>query len=407
MKARILENNIINAFKDYPCVYVNGARQVGKSTLVQKIAKENNFKYINFDDIRYRSLATSSPENFVNNINVSIVIDEVQMVPEIFLPLKIKIDKIKKENLEQKILLTGSSNLMALPDLSDALVGRIIIFTLFQFSASEFLEKESNFIEKIFNDKFALTNINYNNKLKDVMCYATFPEISDKKDKKIWLNSYLDTLINRDIKVISEITKFNEIFKLLNIIASQVGGLLNESSLARETGLNNTTLNRYKNLLHNVFLTSEVSSYQTNIKKRLVKSSKLYINDTNLLLFLLNLDADNMKDNYLYGKIVENFVFCELKKLLSIYNNINLYHFRTSDNKEIDFILEKNNGDIVAMEVKSSSYFKNDDFKHLQFLKTAKKDKFKKGFILYDGDEIIPFEDNLYAVPISMLWEYC
>ena len=233
---------------------------------------------------------------------------------------------------------------------------------------------------------------------------ATFPEISTKSDKNIWLNSYIDTLINRDIKNITEITKFNEIFKLLSIIASQVGGLLNESVLARETGLNNTTLNRYKNLLNNVFLTTEIQSYQTNLKKRFVKSSKLYINDTNLLLFLLNLDIKNIEQHYLYGKIVENFVCCELQKLLSVHNNIKLYHLRTSDNKEVDFILERNDGPIICIEIKASSTFKLEDFKHLQFLQDELGDKLSNGIVLYNGNDIIQVSNKLFAVPISALW---
>lgn len=406
MKIRILEQVIRNLFKSYNCVYINGARQIGKSTLVQKIAKENNFDYLSFDNINYRNIAKEKPEDFIKNITNSVVIDEVQMVPEIFLPLKIKIDEIKSKNLKQQILLTGSANLMALPQLSDALVGRMLVFTLNSFCESEFLEKENNFINKIFNENFSLqTNINKANiSLIEAIQTATFPEISIKNDKHQWLNSYVDTLISRDIKNLTEITKSNEIFKLLNIIATQVGGLVNESVLARQTGLNNTTLNRYKNLLINVFLITEVYSYQINLKKRLVKSSKLYMNDTNLLLFLLHLNIENAKNSYLYGRIIENFVFCELQKLLTIYNTIKLYHFRTSDNKEIDFILEKNNGDFVAIEVKSGTTVKSEDFKHLQFLKSETGNKFVKGIVLYDGDDIIPFEDKLCAMPISSLW---
>lgn len=406
MKARILKQNIIDTLKNYNCMYINGARQIGKSTLVQQIAKENDFDYISFDNINYRNLAQNKPEDFIKNIKNSVVIDEVQMVPEIFLPLKMKIDEIKAANSNQKILLTGSANLMALPKLSDALVGRMIVFTLNSFCESEFLEQNNNFIDKIFNENFSLqTNINKKNiQLLQAIETATFPEISTKEDKNRWLNSYIDTLINRDIKSITEITKSNEIFKLLNIVASQVAGLLNESVLAREIGLNNTTLNRYKNLLLNVFLVTEVRSYQVNFKKRLVKASKLYMNDTNLLLFLLNLNTKNIQNSYLYGKIVENFVFCELQKLLTIYNNIKLYHFRTSDNKEIDFILERNDGKIVAIEVKSNSSVKSEDFKHLKFLEQELKEKFIKGIVLYDGNDIIPYENSLYAMPISSLW---
>ena len=128
------------------------------------------------------------------------------------------------------------------------------------------------------------------------------------------------------------------------------------------------------------------------------------MNDTNLLLFLLNTDIADIEESYLYGKVVENFVFTELKKLLSNYKNIKLYHFRTSDNKEIDFILEKNNGEVVAIEVKSSKFFKNEDFKHLKFLRDELGDKFIKGIVLYDGNDIVPFENKLYALPINSLW---
>ena len=177
MKKRILKNIIDKTLKNYNCIYLNGARQVGKSTLVQQIANENNFDYISFDDIKYRSLAMTSPKNFIDKIENSIVLDEVQMVPEIFLPLKEKIDYIKKEGINQKILLTGSASIMALPHLSDALVGRMIIFTLNPFCGSEFLEKENNFIEKVFKDNFYLQKFKQDVDLKYMITSATFPEI--------------------------------------------------------------------------------------------------------------------------------------------------------------------------------------------------------------------------------------
>lgn len=389
--------------KDSHVAYINGARQSGKSTLAMSIASELNMKYITFDDPSIFSAAKNDPVSFVKNIKASVVLDEVQMVPELFRCLKIFVDEQRQTKEKLKILLTGSANIMALPDLSDSLVGRMQLLTLYPFSLSEF--KGKNFIENVFLSNFGLHQEIENYDVVEMIKSATFPEVSldPSIDAGRWFDSYLTTLLRRDIREISNIEKIADIPIMLKILASRAGSLINESSLSRDCNMNLMTLRRYRCILENMFIINRVFPWFRNIGKRFVKSTKTYFTDTYMLCNILgiNISSMQMQDPTLFGHVLENFVFTELLKNLD--EQTHLFHFRTIDNKEVDFVLEKNNGDLVGIEVKSSSSVSTTDFAGLWTLQEISGTTFKCGVVIYLGKNVIPIADNMFAVPISML----
>ena len=409
---REITKNILEGLQSMPAVFVNGPRQAGKSTLTAKISKnELDAEYVTFDDVSILASARYNPQGFLQSFKKTVVIDEVQMAPEIFRQLKKIIDnrRVAGENVNGKYLLTGSSNINTVPELSEALVGRVMLIPLFPFSSGEIAQSTGNIVRSVFEDTFSFQNLaTVKYSLKDMIRKATFPEISLNKDINVnrWFESYINTLLYRDLRNISQVEKLYELPNLLKVLAAQAGGLLNDASLARATRLNQMTLRRYRMLLQNVFLTMFVPPWFGNIKKRLVKAPKIYFTDTLMLTHLLGYDIETMEslNPVLWGFVVENFVASELSKKLSLAEDGKLYHFRTSDDKEVDFVIEKRNGEIAGFEVKNSSSVDISDFKGLKFLQSLVKDKFIRGVVLYRGNKILPFDKKLIAMPIDLIW---
>lgn len=407
---RELEKTLNNLIETRPIIYLSGPRQVGKSTIVNNI--KQNINYLTFDSPILFNSAKNNPESFLNSLpkDKINIIDEVQLVPELFNYLKMAVDSNRLTQTNNNcFILTGSANLMALPMLSQALVGRMSVLKLLQFSSSEYLQTSNNFIERLLKED--LTYKKYENyDFLDIMQNATFPEIAINKniDRIKWIDDYLTTILQRDTKIITDIRNPEKIIMLLNALSMRVGGLVNNCEIASEIGLDRKTYDKYKNFIINTFLCSEIKPWAPleKIIKRFAKSSKLYFSDINLLTYILKRKLKNIyEDNkIMFGHIFENFIALEIVKNLTSLNNIKLSHFRTSDNKEVDFILENYNNEMIAIKVKSSSIVDTKDIKHLIFLKDLVKDRFKKGIVFYTGNEIVSLADKIWAVPIVFLW---
>jgi len=394
-----------------PSVFISGSRQAGKSTLAYKIAKENlNAEYVSFDDLSLLSFAKSNPEGFLDQIPKPAVIDEVQMAPELFIHLKQYIDRkrLANENPNGDFLLTGSSSVTTIPSLAEALVGRVFLITLLPFSSSEIAQKNDNFIPMIFREEtFVRSHIREAFSLSEAIRKATFPQLSidTKINPSDWFNSYIQTLLNRDVRNIAQIEKLHELPHILKVMASRTGGLINDADLARTTQLNQMTFRRYRSLLSNVFLTFLVPPWFGNIGKRLIKAPKIYFSDTMLMIYLLGYEVSGLKtiDMNITGMVLENYVATELQKQLSVSGDGSLFFFRTGDNKEVDFIIEKRNGEMVGIEVKNSATITSTDFAGLRFLKEHIKERFIRGIILYPGQDLIPFDSDMIAMPLYAL----
>lgn len=414
---RHIKPRIIDALKVSPIVFLNGARQTGKSTLVQGISEQigrndQPATYVTFDRPTVMAAATAAPEAFLSAYENPLIIDEVQMVPEIFRALKVVVDEQRLKNkavANGKYLLTGSANILALPKLSDPLVGRMSILTLYPFTTAEATQGIGNGLDRLIRMDFSgITDRGL--VLTDAMKLATFPEIlrKESKERSIWLDGYLTTMLQRDVKQIAELEKISVLPNLLRVLATRAGGLINDSDISREVGLTSVTGKFYRNILKMMFLNFDVQPWFRNIGKRLVKSPKGYLIDTLMLCHMLDLNVDDIAVNKpdLFGHILENFVATELIKQLSISDmKAKLHHFRTSDDKEVDFILEKPDGSVFAIEVKKSESITIHDFKGILAFAELTKDDFIGGVVLYSGKDIVPFGKNLWAVPFYVLWQ--
>lgn len=409
---RKLTQNVLFALKNTPVVFVNGPRQAGKSTLVQTLARKDfPAEYISFDDVTQMAAAATSPHSFLTARKGPLIVDEVQMVPELFRELKIVVDDLRlreKARSNGRFLLTGSANIMALPKLSDPLVGRMSVMTLYPFSASEVLRGKGDFLERLFAADFQ--TVKKPQSLNEVVRAATFPEISGKdvKVRTEWFNGYLTTILQRDVRMLAELEKIALLPALLRLLAVRAGSLMNDADLARDIALNPVTSKSYRGILQAMFLAFDVRPWFRNIGKRLVKSPKGYVIDSLLLCHLLDWRLEDLRQRKpdLYGHVVENFVATELVKLLSFSDlRANLLHFRTSDNKETDFVLERPDGTLAAIEVKTAERVDAQDFNGLKALQSVAPDDFVCGIVLYGGRDVVPFGDKLFAVPFDALWQ--
>jgi len=208
------------------------------------------------------------------------------------------------------------------------------------------------------------------------------------------------------VRDISDIQAPSDLLRLLSLIATRVGSLLNYSDLSRDLSMVDTTLKRYLVLLEKVFLVRRLPAWATNFDKRVTKSPKLYLIDSGLLSHLLGIDRDRLKfDPRLVGPLIENMVYMELVKQIG-WSNVQptLYHWRNAARHEVDFVLERPGGEIVGIEVKASADVDGSHFKGLRSLRDAAGSRFLRGIVLYGGRTVVPFGDRMWAMPIQTLW---
>ena len=410
MWRRKLTDRLLTALEDTPIVFLQGARQVGKSTLVQSIANEQHpALYLTFDSITMLGAAQQDPVGFLASFGKqNIILDEIQRTPELFLPLKEEVDRQRRAG---RFLLTGSANALVLPRLADILVGRMEVMTLWPLAQSEIEESESDFIDITFSDATV--------PIQRIVCSREnviaralrggYPEALSRNTevrRSDWFKSYITTLLQRDVRDLAQIHGLSDLSLLLSLVAARATSLLNLSDLTRSANIPATTLSRYLTLLEATFVLQQVPAWSSNLSSRLTKAPKLLFGDTGVLTALTGMtEASIATLPTQAGVVVENFVGMELMKLLSwSQERAQLFHLRTQDRKEVDFLLQNRAGKVVGIEVKSASSVQESDFKGLRILAEMVGDQFARGCVFYTGDMVIPFGPKMIALPIAVLW---
>jgi predicted AAA+ superfamily ATPase len=417
MIERHLTERICRSLHDAPVVYLQGARQTGKSTLVQSIAEHRHpAKYYSLDSVAVLSAVENDPEGFVSGLDGPTVIDEVQRVPSLLLAIKAAVDAQRKPG---RFLLTGSASVLALPKISDSLVGRMELHTLWPFTQGELESWPETFLEKVFQKtphfdvppklSGSLNSPKSEAELLQRVLVGGYPEATVRKDRErrnAWFDSYVTTLLHRDVRDLAHVEKLTEIPRLLQLLASRMASLLNYADIARSLSFSQSTLKRYMALLETVFLIRLLPAWAANIGKRLIKSPKLLFTDTGLLSHVIDLDLKRLQsDRTLLGHLMENFVAMELLKQLGwSKKKCHLYHFRTETGREVDLVLEDPAGQIVGIEVKSTIAVNANDLKGLKALEEIAGKRFLRGIVLHLGSAAVPFAKNMHAIPVHCLW---
>ena len=410
MYPRHIHALLTEALADTPVVLLNGARQTGKSTLVQTLASREGRRYLTLDDRVVLAAAKSDPTGFIAGLSGPVVMDEIQRAPELFLDIKAAVDR---DRTPGRFLLTGSANVLLLPTLADSLAGRMEVLSLWPLSCCEMAgDAAFNRADWLFDGPLDAVQIPPCDRqmLVETILHGGFPEAaarSTAKRRAAWFESYLQTILQRDLRELANLEQLTEVPHLLQLLATRSASLLNQAELSRASRLTQTTLKRYLSLLETLFLVVRIPAWARNPGKRLVKSPKVFLPDTGLLSWLLDLSADKLLARPgLPGHLVETFVACELLKHLAYSGKgLSLWHYRTQTDIEVDFILEDRMGKLTGIEVKASASVDAADFKGLRHLQDTEGAAFSRGILLYAGRETVAFSDRLHAIPLSLWWQ--
>lgn len=398
------------ALLDTPVVLVNGARQTGKSTLVRSgMLDDRGARYLTLDDAGVLAAAEADPAGFLSGLEGPIILDEVQRSPGLFPAIKAEVDRERRPG---RFLLTGSANVLLLPGLSESLAGRMEILNLWALSQGEIESVEEGFIDNAFSGAslFARVESEGTSKLFERLLKGGYPEVLGRQSearRRAWFGSYVTTILQRDVRDLSNIEGLTELPRLLSLLAARAASLVNYAELSRSASMPQSTLKRYISLLQATFLVQTLPAWSSNLGKRLVRSPKLLICDTGLISNLQGLSTERLaSEPVLAGPLLENFVAMELVKQATwSRTQPRLFHYRTHGGDEVDIVLEDATGRVVGIEVKAAATVGARDFKGLRSLAEAAGEHFQRGIVIYTGGADIPFGKNLHALPVSSLWE--
>ena len=391
------------ALIDTPVVMVTGPRQCGKTTLVRGFTSH---QYITLDDDTVLEAARGDPSGFVRGLDHAIV-DEVQRAPDLLRAIKKTIDVDRRPG---RFLLTGSANVLTLPQVSESLAGRMQVVNLLPLSRAEIREKRRAFLQKAMAGRVAKTaETLIADDLVNAVFTGGYPEMIRRRDRqrrRAWARGYVNAIVQRDVRDVAEVEKMDQMPRLLKVLAHHSGQLTNFTQIGGQIGLDDKTTRKYVAILEQLFLVRRVEPWFRNRLKRLVKTPKLHFLDSGLLAAILGTTEERIgKDRSVFGPLLETFVFAEVMKQVDwLAETCRLHHYRDKDQDEVHIIVEGEGGDVVGIEVKAAATVTAGDFKGLRKLSRASGKDFKLGVVLYDAEQTVPFGERMFAVPISCLW---
>ena len=404
--SRWIEPRITEALLDTPVVLLAGPRQAGKTTLVRQIAEQQGLRYLTLDDALTLLSAREDPVGMIRSLDRA-VIDEIQRAPQLLLAIKKSVDEDRRPG---RFLLTGSANLMALPTVTDSLAGRMETLSLLPLSQSEIESNSANWIDRAFTgqllqvDKPALGS----ELIERILC-GGYPEAisrSSPRRRLTWARQYIDAIIQRDVRDVAGIDKLDHLPRFLRALAQTAGQMCNYTKLGGQVGLDGKTAARYISVFEQMYLLKRVDVWARNRLNRVVKTPKLQFLDSGLLASLLGLNTEALnQDRMRLGSLLESFVFSELlKHTTTADDDYDLMYYRDADKYEVDVVIENTAGQLIGVEVKAAASIKESDLRGLKKLASLAGDQFKMGVLLYDGTEVMPLSEKLWAVPLSTLW---
>ena len=361
---RTMEEVIKEAAQYFSVISVTGPRQSGKSTLLKHLFPA--FKRYSLKDVNVREFAEGDPIAFLNQTREGMFIDEVQKVPM----LLEYIQGIVDDHPERKFLLTGSSNFELLDDLCESLPGRAGVFELLPMSYVETHEQQAG------------------KEANQLLYDGLYPAICAGKNKaRLFYPSYVKTYLEKDVRDLLRIKNQMQFMKFMRLCAARVGSLFNAQEVANEVGVDGKTITHWLSVLQASYLVTLLPPYYENIPKRLVKTPKLYFNDPGLACYLLDIESAKQLDrDKMRGAIFENFIVMEAIK--HRYNQGlegGVFFYRDSNQNEVDVLL-KQEGEITAIEVKSSMTYNKSFEKSLNQIDKWIQTPVVRKVVVYTGD---------------------
>jgi len=395
-----------DALSDTRVVLVNGARQCGKSTLVGRLAQTTGAEWYSLDRADTLQAALRDPAAFVRAAN-PMVVDEIQRAPDLLLAIKEVVDTGFEPG---RFLLTGSARVLGLRGLPDTLPGRMETIELWPLSQGEIDEQPDRFVDAVFRDgpELAVDSGETRDGYIRRLVRGGFPAAVARQGQRRtrFLESYVADLVNRDVTQLSSIEYGRQLRQLITVLAGRVGGILNLSSVSSSIGLPRTTIERYLALLEEIFLIKRIPAWSHGATTRATNSPKVAFVDSGIATMLLGQDETSLgRITGDIGGVLESFAAMELARQITWANQtVDLYHYRTRDQVEVDIVLQNRRGEVVGIEVKASTTAADDDFSGLRHLQTRLGADMVAGIVLYLGHQTLPFGERLRAIPLSALW---
>ena len=409
---RVMEKTIKKMVNEFPVIVISGARQVGKSTMLQMI-KEDNMNYVTLDDLDARNLALSDPKYFLEQYSHPLLIDEIQYAPNLLPYIKMIVDdekfKALKNNTEVKSLfwLTGSQQFKVMKDVSESLAGRVGVLNLYSLSNSEIKGYERLLFTPKLDELKKNENIVHcdSKEIFERIFNGGMPSIATGAiERSNYFSSYINTYIERDVKQLLNVGKTIEFYNFMQYIAVRTAQELNYSTIAKEIGVDSKTIKNWISILESSGIIYLLQPFSSNLSNRIIKAPKLYFMDTGLCSYLAKYpNPQTLEIGALSGAIFETFVVSEIIKNITSHGldpKMNLYYYRDKDQKEVDLLYIE--GDtIYPIEIKKGISPNNPD-KNFAVLSKYSND-IATGIVICMTQKLQPINKNCWLCPVSLL----
>ena len=402
---RSLEKVVIQVTKEYPVVLVTGPRQVGKTTMLQKLMEGTDRAYVTLDDLNERNLAKTDPELFLQLHKPPVLIDEVQYAPELFTYIKVYVDKHHEPGA---FWLTGSQVFKLMRGVQESLAGRVAVLSLTSLSQAEIsggeTEPFSVDMERLAARKADRTAAD-TAEIFERIYRGSMPAIVSgaNSSSQIFYSSYLSTYIQRDVRELSDAIDSLKFLRFMTAVAARCGQMLNTADIARDADINQVQAKNWLGILETLGIIFYLHPYSNNLMKRLVKTPKLYFYDTGLVCYLTKWSsAETLESGAMNGAILENYVVAELiKTYLNCGQEPYLYYYRDKDAKEIDVVLE-HDGVLNPIEIKKTANPGTELTKVFQLLDRASTPR-GKGAVICMKPELSAIDQENFIIPVWMI----
>jgi uncharacterized protein len=390
---------------------VTGPRQAGKTTLVQSHLRGGTLR--NLDDPGTLDAAVADPIGFADVGSRPLVIDEVQRAGEpLVRAIKLAVDRDRRPG---QFVLTGSSNFLTVPTISESLAGRAGFVEVWPFTQGEITGRPDRFIDQALSGPAAFSGYQPGRSFgrRDLLgrvCAGGYPEVQQlaTRQRSGWFRDYVRTTIERDVVELSGIRKVAEMGQLLRLFAARTGCELVMQGIINDAPLERQAVYDHRAWLETIHLLTTVPAWSRNLTRRVKRRPKLFLTDPGLAAWLLGKTPDALTDTEdpATGQLVETFVFAELRRQVTwAATDTAIFHWQDREGAEVDLVLETADGRIIGIEVKSHQTAKPEWFRWLTRMRDSLGSKFIAGIALYAGSNVLPFGDRLLAVPVSALWE--
>ncbi len=366
MIQREITMELMASADEYPVVTVFGPRQSGKTTLAQMTFPDKS--YYSLEDPDVRMAADADPRGFLASLPDGGVLDEIQRLPQLLSYIQGIVDRAKKKGM---FILTGSHQPELHRSVSQTLAGRTAVLSLLPFSLAELR--------------------NYRKKWEafELIVHGSYPRVHEEKLKPgRFFNGYLQTYIERDVRALINLKDLRPFQQFLMLLAGRIGQIVNYTSLSNDVGVSATTIKNWVSVLKASFIVFELPPFFENIRKRVVKSPKIYFNDVGLAAYLLGIEtATQLHRDPLRGGLYENLVILEiLKSRLNRGKRPEMFFYRDTHGNEVDLVIRRART-LIPLEIKSAATFTPDFLKSIDHFGSVVGDRCAQGFVLYNGQE--------------------